>query len=206
MLNPSATNLLPARQERLAPFVAFLAFFMIALSSQALAADPESFVSKSQERLTAARQAPSGGPQRSACSKLVGDTFDLNAIAKASAGQDWNVYSNRLKGKLAEAIGTRLTGECLDLLDDRIAGEAVVRRVRQTQGGASVTAQMDNAKAAVFVWRLRPGGALGWTAVDLSVDGRGLVATIKADLASYIRTRNGEIEPAIEDFARAGRK
>jgi hypothetical protein len=55
----------------------------------------------------------------------------------------------------------------------------------------------------VLVWTLVPGGPLGWRAVELVADGRGVAATLRAEFAAALAARGGDADAAIADLTAA---
>ncbi len=164
---------------------------------------PESFVARTQARIEAARSLAGATARRQACAALVADAFDAPAVARAAAGESWTMAGAAARRGFADAVGRRLAGECTNLLDRPERGEVSVRRVRQTPDGVRVTAQLQTASGpgSVFVWSLAPGGPLGWRATDLSIDGRGVVATLHGDLEALLTAQGGHVEAAMDAFA-----
>lgn len=190
--------------RRLAAFVVL----SLLLAGAALAASPEHFVERVQGRFDAIRAAGASG-RDAACRSLVSDLFDTGAVAEGTGGPLWKTLPASAKTALRVAVGSRLAVECVDVAERPATGPGVVRRVKETADGVRVTVQFPGeggADGAVFVWTLRAGGALGFTARDLSVDGRGLVATLRADLEAALAVHEGNIAAAIADLGRSRRR
>ncbi len=154
-----------------------LAFLIAFLATAAFAAvSPETFVERVQARFDQIRAVGAGG-REPACRSLVADLFDVRAVF-ADAAKAFQ------------------------------PGPGVIRRVREIEGGIKLTVQFpkDGDTGTVFVWTLRPGGSLGFTARDLSVDGRGVVAMLRADLDAALAVHDGNVAAAIADLARSRRK
>jgi hypothetical protein len=186
--------------RRLAAFVVLSLWFVGA----ALAASPEQFVERVQGRFDAIRAVAAGG-REAACRSLVADLFDVRAVAEGAGGPAWKKLGAPLKTAMEGAVRRRLVGECVDVAERPATGPGVVRKVKEIAGGIRLTVQFpaDGGNGAVFVWTLRGGGALGYTARDLSVDGRGLVATLRADFEAALAVHDGNAGEAIGDLGRS---
>ncbi|CAG1014243.1 MAG: hypothetical protein F9K19_03285 [Rhizobiaceae bacterium] len=185
-----------------------LAFLIAFLATAAFAAvSPETFVERVQARFDQIRAVGAGG-REPACRSLVADLFDVRAVAEGTGGPGWKAFAASAKTALEAAVRHRLASECVDVADRPTTGPGVIRRVREIEGGIKLTVQFpkDGDTGTVFVWTLRPGGALGFTARDLSVDGRGVVAMLRADLDAALAVHDGNVAAAIADLARSRRK
>jgi ABC-type transporter MlaC component len=185
--------------------VAALALLLLSLSTAAApAASPESFVARSQERFEAIRARSGEASRRADCSAFVVTAFDLSHLTRAAAGRRWDELGPALHSALAAAISRRMVNECTNILDRPEQGPAVVRRVRQISGAVRVTAQLQDT-GRVFVWTLRHGGAWGFKALDLIVDGRSVAVTLRDEFEAQLSIRGGDARMAINDLARIGR-
>lgn len=190
--------------RRLAAF----AFISAVLATAALAAvSPELFVERVQARFDQIRATGAGG-REAACRSLVADLFDVRAVAEGAGGPGWKAFAAGTKTALEAAVRRRLASECADVADRPATGPGVIRRVKPIDGGIRLTVQFpkEGDTGTVFVWTLRTGGSLGFTARDLSVDGRAVVAMLRADLEAALAVHDGNAAAAIADLARSGRK
>lgn len=172
------------------------------------ATSPEQFVQRVDARFDVVRAAGTSG-REGACRSLVSDLFDAGAVAEGTGGTRWKTLPASAKTALHAAVRSRLAVECTGVAERPKTGPGVVRRVKEIEGGIRLTVQFpgeNGADGAVFVWTLRAGGALGYTARDLSVDGRGLVATLRADLEAALAVHEGNIAAAIADLGRSRRR
>ncbi|HHZ10962.1 MAG TPA: hypothetical protein GX405_19520 [Rhizobiales bacterium] len=188
--------------------LAVSAFLSALLASAVLAAiSPELFVERVQARFDQIRATAAGG-RDAACRSLVADLFDVSAVAEGVGGPGWKTFAAASRAALEAAVRRRLSSECADVADRPATGPGVVRRVREIEGGIRLTVQFptEGDTGTVFVWTLRPGGPLGFTARDLSVDGRAVVAMLRADLEAALAVHDGNVAAAIADLARSGRR
>ncbi len=190
--------------RRLAVFAFFSAFLATAVFA---AVSPELFVERVQARFDQIRATGAGG-REAACRSLVSDLFDVRAVAQGTGGPGWKTFAAAAKTALEAAVRRRLAGECVGVAERPATGPGVIRRVREIEGGIRLTVQFpkEGDAGTVFVWTLRPGGPLGFTARDLTVDGRGVVATLRADFEAALAVHDGNVAAAIADLDRSRRK
>ena len=181
-----------------------LAFaFGLAATAALAAVPPETFVERTQARFDLVRAA-SGSARDRLCHALVTELFDGATIARATATTEWAGLSTQHRAALEAAVRRRLDGNCAEIAGRPKTGDGVVRRVREIEGGIRLTVQFPEANGggSVFVWTLRAGGSFGWTARDLVIDGRGVVATLRADFEAALATRGGNVGAAIAELGR----
>lgn len=177
-------------------------------SGSAAAADPQAFFEGTRHRLTRIAATPEN-ERRRACDALTGDIFDLTALArKVASTDDWNVMRRETRDQLTKAVAGRLARECVALVDHADPAAAQVAKIRDVAGGVRLTVLMPDAqgKERVVVWSLRAGGRLGWTATDLSIDGRAAGASFHQDFENARSARPGPISGAVAYFAAMGAK
>lgn len=185
--------------------IALLVFLLSA--GQAYAAQGDDFFERVQARLTSMEQL-SHGKRPSACRDFIYQVLDTSSVAKAVASTHWSALRRELKGSLVSTIVSRLARECVDLLSRMGSASASIARVREISGGLRLTVVFREAdgRETLVVWTIRPGGAFVWTALDLSVDGRGMRATLKSDFENALLATDGNLERAIEQFSRISLK
>ncbi|MDP3896498.1 MAG: ABC transporter substrate-binding protein [Mesorhizobium sp.] len=161
------------------------------------------FFNAVQARIVSIRRLP-GGQRSEACAKFVHQAFDTVEIASGAAALNWVSMGPGLRTELASSIAARLAKECVGVVTRMDPAKASVARIRETPNGIKMTVVFAEAegKQGFIVWSIRPGGAFAWTAVDLSVDGRGLLAALKSDFDSALIATGGNLERAIGHFSR----
>ena len=166
------------------------------------AAMPADFVEKATQRADSLRAAPASG-RADGCKRLYSGMFDLSHLTRAVAAGHWDGMSAASRTALRNAIETRITRECLSLIERPHPGEPVIRRITEKGGTSKVTVQhiAADGRQSVVIWTLVPGGPLSMRALDAVADGRGLVATLRADFDGAAKGAGGNIERAIKGFA-----
>lgn len=191
------------RAPRVALFLALLG--LVPPSLPAAQPDPAGFLAAVESRLRAARALPEAAAQRQACAALLAEAFDAAALARAAAAEAWDGLGPARRVALQAAASARLARECPSLLARPDPGDAVIHRRREVPEGLRLTTQLPAAdgSGSVLVWTLAPGGPLGWRAVELVADGRGVAATLRAEFAAALAARGGDADAAIADLAGA---
>ena len=187
------------RLARLFPFVVLL----VPVVAQPNSPSADEYFSRSQERLVSIGRPPEANPSKS-CLAYVQDAFDTPSIAQAIASDRWKEMGVRHRDLLAAAIAVRLARECVSLLSRADPAQARLARMRELPGAVRLTVTYRDAEGqeGLLAWTVRPGGALGWTALDLTVDGRGMQAMFGTDFAGALIATGGDLESAVEHFAR----
>lgn len=178
------------------------------LSGGALhAAQGQDFFEKVQAKMTAMERL-SQDRRPPACREFIGQVLDTADVASAVASAHWDGLGRRLRSSLVSSVVSRLAEECVDLLPRTGSASASIARVREIPGGLRMTVALreEDGRETLVVWTIRPGGAFAWTALDISVDGRGMRATLRSDFDSALMASGGNLERAIQQFSRMGSK
>ncbi len=179
---------------------AAIALLLVSIMVQpASAASPESFVARSQAQFDAMRAGTVS--RQTGCTRYVAAAFDLSYLTQVVADRHWGQFGATLRSQLTSAVSTRMVNECIGLLDRPERGPAIVRRVRSVSGTVRVTAQLQDS-GTVFIWTLRPGGAWGYEALDLVVDGHSLGGTLRDEFENQLTAHEGNVKLAIANLAR----
>lgn len=169
------------------------------------ATGPEAFFEGAQKRLVAIARIAGAG-RRSACNALVLEIFDARALAlKVASAAHWSIMRPDTREELTRAVVGRLGRECLAIVEEADPALARIGRTRVAEGGARLTVLMpdERGRERVVVWSLRTGGRFGWTAIDLSLDGRSASATYHQDFENALAARS-TINDAVAYFAVLG--
>lgn len=179
-----------------------------ALPTSVLAADVQAFFEGTRQRLAQIAATTQANRLRG-CDRLVAEVFAVPALARAVASSEhWSVMRAEARDQLTRAVSARLGRECVLLIDRADPSKARIGRVREVGGGVKLTVLIpdEEGKERVVIWSLVQGGGMGWTATDLSVDGRGAAATLRQDFESALVARHGLITEAVAYFAAMGAK
>jgi hypothetical protein len=130
--------------------------------------------------------------------------MDTEEIAKAVAASMSSKLSQAQAARLKAAVKTRFTRECSQLRDD--IGHEPLNILKARQKGAlwivTTRAATPGGKDRTIVWKLKQGGKWGMLAEDMTVDGRGVIATLLTEMNNRLGGSNGNIDEAISALAR----
>lgn len=167
------------------------------------AADVTPFFDATQRRMVGIANAGAGG-RGPGCSALVADVFDLAAIAGAvAAAGNWNAMPPPVRRAMRQAVSARFTRECVSLVGRADPAGARLARVRERADGVRMTVLAPDGQGLdrTVTWTLRPRQRRGWVAVDLEVDGRSAVATLRHEFENALAARQGNVGEAVAHFS-----
>lgn len=170
--------------------------------AQPMAAD---YLARAEASMQSIAAAAPGAPARAACAAHMEAAFDLAALAEAVAGpRVLTVLGTAGRPTFDAALHLRLAADCAR---ERRPGRLVPLGERPVAGGIALAARLVPTEGAerVLVWRLRHGGPWGWQASDLSIDGRGIAATLHAEVQAQFEQMGGTAEAAVSALARGAR-
>lgn len=173
-------------------------------AARADAADVIPFFERTRAGLVAISHTVASG-RRSACSGLVADAFDVGSVASsvATAG-NWNVMAAPTRQTMRKAIAARLAKECVTLLERADPGGARIERVRERPEGVKMTVLAPDRQGndRVIVWTLRRDERGDWRALDLAIDGRSAVASLRQEFENAVAAEHGSMSEAAARFLR----
>lgn len=135
---------------------------------------------------------------RAACAKLVGQIFDIDAMAPATSAGAWQRMGTAQKAAYRKGLVRRIEGDCESRSRD-FAGQAMdLVGVRQGEGGDRFVAVKSNGKTVI--WQVRGSGSL--RAVDVSANGRSLVIAAQRDAKVVLKNSGGDLQALINSVAK----
>ena len=183
----------------------FLALLL--LTGPAEAANPaahDRFVRETDAAMERIRNDPADR-QQGGCASLQRNVFDLEHVARQAADQSWAGMDASERAGLLDAISRRLTRECISLIALRSGGPPVIRRVSPKNGNVRVTVEYRDRqdRSSLVAWTLVAGGPFGMRALDATIDGRGVISSLRAEFAGALLGHGGNVEQAIDMLARS---
>jgi hypothetical protein len=155
------------------------------------------FVARWQAEALAAAAAATPADARARCAELVAGGLDVGAVTDevATAVQ----ASPAQRPRLLAAVGRRLTADCVARRRDEADAAFTLLGVRPSGDEVFVTADVSTpAKPGRrVVWRLRAPPGSAPKALDVSIQGRSVVADVREALERLIASRGGDLERAI---------
>ena len=119
---------------------------------------------------------------RAACATLVGQAFDIDAMAPAIVAEAWDRMDAGQRAAYSRGLARRAAADCASH-GSEIAGNAVeFVGVRDGEGGDRLIAvKQSKGRGRTVIWRVRQGSGGALKAVDMTVDGRSLAASARSD-------------------------
>jgi len=142
-------------------------------------------------------------PQPQAIARLVGDSFDLPAIASAVLGRAAAAATPAQRDRLARALGNSLVRELARRRPAQADRFSVIEtRATQPDEWLVITGFTPAGEPAInLAWRIRAGPA-GPLIVDVLRDGASAVITEKQDIAASLANR--DLDAVIAEIERRG--
>ena len=159
------------------------------LSTQALAASDVA-VDDFVKRVNAAI---SSGDAQGACRKLVGQIFDLDAMAPNTSAGAWTKMSAAQKAAYRAALSRQATGDCVSRASDFVGQTLDLVGARSGEGGDRFIAT--KGKGRTLIWQVR--GTDRLRAVDISANGRSLVVKARNDAKAILQRTGGDLQALI---------
>jgi ABC-type transporter MlaC component len=171
------------------------ALALVALGTPAFAADGG--VSDFVERINAVvapvepddRQAI-----RAACTTLVGQEFDMAAMAEATAAEAWQRMNAEQRQAYTRGVTRRAISECASHGREMAGNTVELIGVRSGDSGDRIVAvRQSQGRARTVVWQLRAGLGGALKAVDMTVDGHSLAAAARRDAKKVLDKTDGNV-------------
>jgi hypothetical protein len=130
------------------------------------------------------RPADRRGWAATSCAFVIQDGIDVVSIALTAAGTLWGAMNTTERNAFVAAVRSRALAACRQELVLRGRTRFEILRVRETSSGVSLTVRCshEDGSEKVVTWRLRPGGAWGWLAQDLILDGGSMAGMLRAEV------------------------
>ena len=131
---------------------------------------------------------------RAACTTLVGQEFDMAAMAEATAAEAWQRMNAEQRQAYTRGVTRRAVSECVSH-GKEMAGNAVdLIGVRSGDSGDRIVAvRQSKGNARTVVWQLRAGSGGALKAVDMTVDGHSLAAAARRDAKKVLDKTDGNV-------------
>lgn len=133
---------------------------------------------------------------REGCGAFVDWAFDAPAMAKAAAGDSRQLMTNVQFSNFERAFSARLVGGCLKRSEDYADGRLTIVGVRVTGETRIVGVKVvrPGGDEPITVWRLRPGGAKGWRAIDIASEGSSFVEAEREAYAAFLDAHGNDVD------------
>jgi ABC-type transporter MlaC component len=174
-----------------------LALTAAAFAVPAHAVEVDGAVSAFVDRInaTVAPVAPGDGKAiRAACATLVSQAFNIGAMAPDIVPEAWVRMDAGQRAAYSRGLAKRAADDCVSH-GGEIAGNTVeLVGVRAGEGGDRLIAvKQSKGRGRTVIWRVRRGSGGALKAVDMTVDGRSLVASARSDAKAILKKTDGNV-------------
>jgi hypothetical protein len=147
-----------------------------------------------------------GASAQTECLGFVRALLDVRSVAQRAAAGVWNRMSAAQRSGFREAVERRAARECVAQSRNNDRAPVLFVGVRSASGGDRLLATRVEQKSRAgrtVVWRLPASGAPSpLRALDLLVDGRSTVLTLRDEVSDILDRKNGDIDALIKTLGR----
>lgn len=185
---------------RIASAAAVLALSTLALTGNASAdAAVDEFVNRVNATIGSVKPNDAAGA-RAACSRLVQQAFNLDAMAPVTSAGTWTKMSAEQKKDYRKGLAARASGDCSERRKEFAGQSMELVGVRNGKSGDRFVAvrgvKQGGGTGRTLIWQVRAeGGRL--RAVDLSVNGRSLALAAQRDAKAVLQKSGGDLQALI---------
>jgi ABC-type transporter MlaC component len=131
---------------------------------------------------------------RAACTRLVEQAFDIDAMAPVTSAGAWPRMNAAQKKAYRAGLARRAVRDCASRSRDFAGQTMQLVGVRTGEGGDRFIAVKGKSRTAI--WQVRGAGRL--RAVDVSVSGRSLVVAAQKDAKRVLQNSGGDLQALID--------
>jgi ABC-type transporter MlaC component len=159
------------------------------------ASDPavDDFVARVNATVGALKPGDTAGA-RAACTRLVEQAFDIDAMAPVTSAGAWQRMTAAQKKAYRSGLARRAARDCATRSRDFAGQTMQLVGVRTGEGGDRFIAVKGKSRTAI--WQVR--GSARLRAVDVSVAGRSLVVAAQKDAKRVLQNSGGDLQALID--------
>lgn len=179
----------------------------ICASCEAASLDPDAadFVARLNKAVTLLA-GKTGKAAYSSCQSYVETLIDVDSIAERTAGPAWAKMTADQRDAYRAALEKRAVRNCVSENANNSGKPVGFLGMRESNGGrllATLPHEQGNGPERTVVWRLPDAGAaLDIRAVDVLIDGRSTVLTLRDEARNLLEGNNGDINALIAGIGR----
>ena len=141
-----------------------------------------------------------GSQASSACGRIVASAINMDAVTWSALGHMRERISSQQRAAYRAAAQRWAVRDCLRRNQDNSGHPLEFLGVRQGEAGERVLATRSSAPAHTVIWRLRGSGRV--RAVDVVIDGRSMILSLRDETKALLDRNNGDIDMATEALGR----
>jgi ABC-type transporter MlaC component len=137
---------------------------------------------------------------RAACSRLVQQAFNLDAMAPVTSAGTWAKMNAAQKKSYREGLAERAADDCGDRRKEFAGQSMKLVGVREGKSGdlfVAVRAMKQGGNGRTLIWQVRADGGGRLRAIDLSVNGRSLALSAQRDAKAVLQKSGGDLQALI---------
>lgn len=177
--------------------LALIALAMPCVPQAARALPADAAVAAFLQRINAAVKPVRPGDRaaiRTACSQLVAEAFDFEAMGITVAGEAWQRMSAMQRTAYADGLSRRAVSDCAAHGNEMAGNVLDLVGVRDgADGDAMVAAKQAGGRGRTVIWQVRTAADGSLKAVDMTVDGKSLAAAARRDARAVLKKTGGDV-------------
>jgi ABC-type transporter MlaC component len=134
------------------------------------------------------------------CSRIVASAINLGAVAESALGHVWDRMTSQQRAAHRVAAQRWAVRDCVRRNQDIGGNPLEFLGVRQGVAGERLLATRSSQPAHTVIWRLRGSGRV--RAVDIVIDGRSMILSLRDDMKALLDRNGGDIDMAIGALGR----
>lgn len=157
------------------------------------------FVASINRIITESRAQP-GAQTRQACDRIVTTAIDLDAITQSAMGPMWVRMSPQQRAAFRTAAVRWAVRDCVQQNEGQEGSPLELLGLKYGESGERLLATRSSRPAHTIVWRLHGAGKA--PAVDVVVDGRSAVLSLRNETKALLGRNHDDIDVATEMLGR----
>jgi len=141
-----------------------------------------------------------GAQASSVCRRIVASAINMDAVVRGALSHMWNRLSLQERADYRSAAQQWAVRDCVRRNRDNGGNPLEFLGVRRGEAGDRLLATRSNQPAHTVIWRLRGSGRL--QAVDVVIDGRSMILSLRDETKALLDRNNGDIGMAIAALGR----
>jgi ABC-type transporter MlaC component len=134
------------------------------------------------------------------CGRIVASAINMGAVTESALGPVWDRMTSQQRAAYRVAAQRWAVRDCVRRNQDIGGNPLEFLGVRQGAAGERVLATRSSQPAHTVIWRLRGSGRV--RAVDVVIDGRSMILSLRDDMKAVLDHNNGDIDMAIGALGR----
>jgi len=135
-----------------------------------------------------------GSRASATCGQIVASAINMDSVTRSALGHMWDRITSQQRTAYRAAAQRWAVRDCLQRNHDNDGHPLEFLGVRQGEAGERLLATRSGQPAHTVIWRLR--GSRRVQAVDIVVDGRSMILSLRDDTKALLDRNNGNFDVA----------